>query len=110
MTTRVRCAEAALQIVRDGPGPLETITRGNSAVKTAATTARIPSALSAKAKPTRPRRTRIPDTAKASPHAAASAIGTAPPNPPGPWDPAADSQTAGLPTGPPAGAVSHKAT
>src|SRR6202000_1711065 len=94
MTTRVRCAEAAFQIVRDGPGPLETITRGNSAVKTAATTARIPSELSAPADPPGLRRTRTPDPAKASPHAAARATGPVPPSPPGPWDPAAASQAA----------------
>src|SRR5260370_12317745 len=37
MTSRVWCAEAAFQTVRDGPGPVEVMTRGNSAVKSTPT-------------------------------------------------------------------------
>jgi hypothetical protein len=94
MTTRVSLAEAAFQTVSDGPGPLDTMTRGYSAVKMAATTATMPSALSANAEPSRPRRTSTPDSAKASAHTAARTIGTVPPTAPGPCDPLAASQAA----------------
>ena len=41
-------------MVSAGPGPIDTITRGNSAVNTAAANATIPSAVSPNARPTRP--------------------------------------------------------
>ena len=110
MTSRVWWAEAALQTVSAGPGPVETITRGNSAVKTAATAATMPSALSPNATPSRAARTRSPDAAKASPHPAARASGTAPPRPPGPWEPPTDSQAAVPATSAPARGEIHIAT
>src|ERR1700730_13614533 len=109
MTSRVWCAEAALQTVRDGPGPEETIARGNSGVKTAATAATMPSALRANATPGRPARTRIPDTVKASPQPAASTTGTVPPRAPGPWEPPADSHAAVPTTSAPASGESQAA-
>src|ERR1700722_16247899 len=86
MTSRVWCAEAALRMVSDGPGPLETITRGNSAVKTAAKTATIPRALDPNARPSEPARTSAPAAAKASPQTAAKTMGTVPPRLPGPGE------------------------
>ncbi len=110
MTSRVSCAEAALQMVSDGPGPLETITRGKSAVKTAAMTATIPSALSPNARPSQPARTSAPAAAKASPQTAARTIGTVPPRAPGPCDPPAASHAAVPTTSAPARGETHIAT
>src|SRR6201995_4112485 len=71
------------------------MTRGYRAVKIAAETATVPSALSANAQPSRPNRTSTPDRTKASAQAAASAIGTVPPTRPGPGGPPEASQAAG---------------
>src|ERR1700759_404434 len=70
------------------------MTRGYRAVKIAAETATVPSALSANAQPSRPNRTSTPDRTKASAQAAASAIGTMPPTRPGPGGPPDASQAA----------------
>ncbi len=54
ITIRSGWAQAAPQMVSDGPGPVETMTRGNSAVNTAALAATMPSALSPNAAAARP--------------------------------------------------------
>src|SRR5258708_20720367 len=110
ITSKVRCADAALQIVSDGPGPLDAITRGNSAEKTAATTARIPSELSANARPPRPIRTSGPDAAMSAPDTTASVIGTVPGRAPRPGDPPAASHAAVATVSAPADGDSQKAT
>ena len=76
ITIRVRLAEAALQMVSDGPGPRDTMTRGNSAVNTAALAATMPSALSPNAAAARPAQISSPDPVKASAHPPARTSGT----------------------------------
>src|ERR1700745_196029 len=94
-------------MVSDGPGPLDTIPRGNNAVNPAAVNATIPSAVSPNARPARPAAASGPDAANTSAAAIASTAGTVPPRPPGPWEPLTSSQTAVPATSAPARGDSH---